>query len=104
LLRNPKNAAKVFNKTSVTFAEEPPKKQLKEYLEVTLTSPNVTPFMKAKAHAVYVNTTHGERGILRNAAALVATLRPGVCKVYEDSTQTDAKKILFTSRCRPHCE
>jgi len=85
-----------FRTTPIAFAE-PEKKQIKEYLEVTLTSPNVTPYYKQKAHAVYVATTHGERGILRNASAMIATLRPGVCKVYEDAAVTDPKKFFLPS-------
>ena len=87
--------SKAFRPSNKLSAAEPEKKQIKDYLEFSLTSPNFSPYNKSKAHAVYVATTHGERGILRNAAALVATLRPGVCRVYEESTVTDPKKFFL---------
>jgi len=69
-------------------------KPMKDFFEISITSPNFSPYVKQKAYAVYVATTHGERGILHNAAPLIATLRPGVLQVFEEEKQTEPKKFF----------
>eukprot|EP00461_Guttulinopsis_vulgaris_P002519 UN02520 len=83
-------------RTSAPLRSEPAavKKEVKPYLDFTLVSPNFQPYVNAAVHQVYVSTTKGDRGILRNAAPALATLRPGVLKVYKDAGEKNPEKFF----------
>jgi F0F1-type ATP synthase epsilon subunit len=70
------------------------KKEVKPYLEFSLLSPNFSPHVQAEAYAVYVSTTKGDRGILRNAAPAIGTLRPGLVRVYKDANDKTPTKYF----------
>jgi F0F1-type ATP synthase epsilon subunit len=75
----------LFRQTNKQFAEEA--KKIKDYFEISIASPNIAPYKNAQAYSVYISAAHGERGILRNSAANIYTLRPGALRVFEEQGQ-----------------
>lgn len=88
-----KKQVRSFRTTRATRSDDV-KKEVKPYLDFTLVSPNFQPYVNAAVHQVYVSTTKGDRGILRNAAPALATLRPGVLKVFKDAAEKTPVKFF----------